>query len=262
MQIDEAFYRGIRHYGTHASYERLIRGKVDLIYECRLPSADERELMKQEGVELDFTPIALDAFVFLRHRDNPVTNLSAEQVRDIYTRGFLNRAKTRNWKDVGGPDHKINAYVRNRNSGSQETMKNLVMQKREMVSGRSMTGVSMMGPYNLLKDDEYGVGFTFYYYQRYMAPWGRPVTVEKPEKQSAKKIADAPVQMLAIDGVHPTRRTIAEDTYPWVTRVYVVTRMDLDGKDPAARLRDWLVSSEGQMVVGETGYVPIEPTRN
>ncbi len=45
--------------------------------------------------------------------------------------------------------------------------------------------------------------------------------------------------------------------YPWVTKVYVVTRKDLKEDHPAAKLRDWLLTPEGQTVIGETGYVPI-----
>ena len=56
----------------------------------------------------------------------------------------------------------------------------------------------------------------------------------------------------------PSRATIADGTYPLVTEVYVVTRKDLKPDHPAAKLRDWLLTAEGQKIVGETGYVPIK----
>lgn len=63
--------------------------------------------------------------------------------------------------------------------------------------------------------------------------------------------------MFAVNGIRPTRTTIADGTYPLVTRVYVVTRKGIDRTSAAAKLRAWLLSPEGQAVVAETGYVPI-----
>jgi len=213
--------------------------------------------MKSEKIELDIRPVALDAFVFLRNKDNPVKGLTLAQVRDIYTRGADGKGKAGNWKHVGGPDAKINAFIRNRNSGSQETMMTLVMKDLPIVGQRGMTGFSMKGPYNRLRHDKSGIGFTFFYYQRHMAPL--PVTARSKvqKQQSGKKAAEPLVHMFAIDGVMPSRATIADRTYPLVTEVYVVTRRDLKADHPAAKLRDWLLSAEGQGVVGETGYVPI-----
>jgi phosphate transport system substrate-binding protein len=240
------------HQGTHGAYVALIQGEADLIYECRRPSADERKLMKEKGVELDIRPIALDAFVFLRHQDNPVEKLTLEQVRDIYTKGEGNEGRISNWKQVGGPDQKITAYVRNRDSGSQETMQTLVMPERQMIGGFSMISVAttMIGPYNVLHGDPNGIGYTFFYYQRHMSPrW-----VVDPR-------AHPDVRMFAIDGVAPGRETIADGSYPLVTEVYAVTRKDLAADHAAAKLRDWLLTEEGQKIISETGYVPISHRR-
>ncbi len=244
----------LRHRGTHTAYRRLIEGQADLIYECRLPSPDEIKLMEEHGIELDVTPIALDAFVFLRHKDNPVAELTAEQVRDIYTRAEDgDRGRIDNWEQVDGPDAAIHAYTRNPNSGSQETLLTLVMKDREVIAGRGiMETFGMMGPFNRLYDDPQGVGFTFYYYQVYMAP----LTTIDPRAPGDTE-PESPVEMFAVDGVMPSRETIADGSYPWVTKVYAVTRKDLDPEHPAARLRDWLLTEEGQSVIAETGYVPL-----
>jgi phosphate transport system substrate-binding protein len=62
---------------------------------------------------------------------------------------------------------------------------------------------------------------------------------------------------IAVNGIVPTYQTIRERTYPFTTEVHVVIRKGLDGASPAVRLRDWLLSEEGQTVVRESGYVPI-----
>ncbi len=249
----------LRHHGTHGAYTRLINGAADLIYECRPPSPDEAKLMEERGVELEIVPIALDAFVFLRHRENPIAELTSEQVRDIYTRSEEGeRGRIDNWNQVGGPDARINAYVRNPNSGSQETLKTLVMKDREIVQGRDMMGRTMMGPYNLMQKDKNGIGFTFFYYQRYMAPLSYGSHASAPKALAEvqdEKVEEQPVEMFAIDGVQPSRETIADGSYPWVTKVYAVPRKDLAPDHPAARLRAWLLTEEGRKIIAETGYV-------
>ena len=85
-----------QHAGTHGSYENIINGFSDIGLVARKPSLDELELAKEEQVELDVTPIALDAFVFLKNYKNPVENLSTKQIQYIYS------FKERNWKMFGG----------------------------------------------------------------------------------------------------------------------------------------------------------------
>ncbi len=218
--------------------------------------------MEEHGVELEITPIALDAFVFLRHKDSPVTELTAGQVRDIYTQAEDgDSGRIDNWEQVGGPDADINAYTRNPNSGSQETLKTLVMKDRELIPGQDMRALSMVGPFDRIYRDQKGIGFTFFYYQVHMAPLLTTAGHRPPgdtETETDDSEPESTVEMFAIDGVQPTRETIADGSYPWVTKVYVVTRSDLDAEHPAARLRDWLLTEEGQGVIAETGYVPVQ----
>lgn len=258
--VDSGFYRKIRHFGTHGSYVKLIKGEVDLIFECRKPSKDEYSLMSEESVGLDIKPIALDAFVFLKHKDNPVKNLTLDQIRDIFTHDTKRGGKIANWKELGGLDKRVTPFIRNRNSGSQETMMSLVMKRRRIVNaGRMVQGKGMSSPYNMMVVNAFGIGFTFYYYQRYMAPLYEAVgqKSEKQETQKQKKAAGNTIKMFAVNGVAPSRDTIVDQSYPLVTAVYAVVRKNMRSDHPAVRLRDWLLTEEGQKIISETGYVPL-----
>lgn len=105
---------------TEGAYNNLIRGEVDMIFVLQ-PSDEQLESAKDVGVELHFTPIAKDAFVFLVNDRNPVSNLSIKQVRDIYMKKIIN------WREVGGNDRRIMTYQRPVNSGSQTAMIKEVM---------------------------------------------------------------------------------------------------------------------------------------
>ena len=91
--------------GTHNSYLNLIDKKTDLILVARTTSEDEKAHANEFGVNLIETPIALDAFVFVMNKNNPVKDLTIKQIQDIYLGNITN------WKEVGGKNAKINPYI-------------------------------------------------------------------------------------------------------------------------------------------------------
>jgi phosphate transport system substrate-binding protein len=226
--------RIVEHHGTHEAYSNLIKGRADLILVARQQSEDEQKMAEAARIEIDAAPIALDAFVFLLNTQNSVTNLSIEQIRDIYS------GKVRNWKDVGGADARIVAYQRNRNAGSQETMKQLVMKDRPLITGPDVLESTLMSMTILrISEDPNGIAYSFFFYQELMA-------------------SHAGVRPCLVNGVQPTAQTIRDRSYPLVTEVYAVTRKHADDTSPAKRLRNWLLTPEGQAAVGESEYVPLE----
>jgi phosphate transport system substrate-binding protein len=222
----------INHSGTHGAYTNLIQGKTDFILVARAPSEDELQEARERGVEMDVQAVALDAFVFLVNAENPVEHLPLITIRDIYT-GSISQ-----WSDLSTGDGEIHTYQRNRNSGSQELMEKLVMRGADMIDSPDMILESMMGPINAIKDDPSGIGYSVYFYAKYIFP-------------------DDDVKILGIDGVLPAAHTIAEGSYPLTTEVFAVIREEMPPDHAAVHLRNWLLAEEGQEAIGESGYVPI-----
>lgn len=106
---------------TPNAYQRLIDGEVDLIF-VAAPSQKQIEAAQAQGLTLQMTPIAKEAFVFLVNQQNPVKTLAVQQIRDIYS------GRTNNWREVGGQGARILAFQRAEGSGSQSTMVNHVME--------------------------------------------------------------------------------------------------------------------------------------
>jgi phosphate transport system substrate-binding protein len=231
-KVHGVLHRATRHSGTHGAYTQLIKGQASLLLEARLPSEDELKLAREKKVELAYRPVALDAFVFLLNVANPVRSLTVQQIRDIYA------GRITNWKTVGGADHAIEPFARERNSGSQETMEKLVMKGMKMAETRSMIGYTMAGPYNLLSRRPHGMGFTFYYYNRFMQP-------------------SPAIKLCGVGGVVPDSESIRSRRYFFTTEVWLVWRKDLPAESTAAKIRDWLLTKEGQGVVADSGYVPV-----
>jgi phosphate transport system substrate-binding protein len=93
---------------------------VDIVI-CTEPSDDERATAGAAGIRLIEHAVALDAFVFITHADNPANSLTVGQIQQIYG-GII-----KTWSEVGGNDANIRPYQRPANSGSQTAMENLVM---------------------------------------------------------------------------------------------------------------------------------------
>ncbi|BCB96445.1 phosphate-binding protein [Dissulfurispira thermophila] len=92
--------------GPKIALQDLEKGAVDAAA-AGLTFDDWMNLMKKEGAEVkdpaslqQFT-IGKDKIIVLIHKDNPVSKLSKEQLKGIFT------GKITNWKDVGGKDMPI-----------------------------------------------------------------------------------------------------------------------------------------------------------
>lgn len=226
-------FPGFQVSGTHGAYLNLIDGGADLIFVARAPSEDELVYATNAGVSLEVKPVALDAFVFIVNQDNPVAELTTAQIRAIYTGGLTN------WADVGGLDAEIHPYQRNETSGSQVLMRELVMGDLTMIAVPDMTLPTMVAPFNAVSTDPDGIGYSVYFYERNMAP------------------EEERVKMIAVDGVYPDGERIGGREYPYATEVYVVIRRELSPNNSAYQLRDWILTSGGQVLIQESGYVPL-----
>ncbi len=225
--------------GTHDAYMNLIGGKTDVIIASRDISRNEKAASAELGVELKTAPLAIDALVFIVNPKNPVKNLTSDQVRKIYT------GEITNWKEVGGVDHAITPYIRNADSGSQEKMETLVMNGLTMIDGTEDTymveiiGSQMASPYLQLENDEYGIGYTPFFYCTAM-------------------VRDLMrVDMLSIDGVAPSKESLRSNKYPFVSSIYAAVRYTEDHESMAYKLYQFLFTKKGADMIDESGYIAI-----
>ena len=222
--------------GTHDAYMNLLEGKSDVIIASRDISRNEKVSSEELGVELETAPLAIDALVFIVNPKNPVRNLTADQVRKIYT------GEITNWKEVGGVDHAITPYIRDADSGSQEKMETLVMDGLTMINGTWMPeiiGSQMASPYLQLENDEYGIGYTPFFYCTAMV-------------RDLMK-----VNMLSIDGVAPSKESLRANQYPFVSSIYAAVRKTENPDSMAYKLYRFLFTKKGADMIDESGYIAI-----
>lgn len=241
IPLAEAFYKDftgvekeIEHSKTHEAYVKLVDKDVDLILVVE-PSEDDEEYAENNNVVLKADKIVNEAFVFFVNNDNPVDELTIDQIKDIYS------GKITNWKDVGGNDEPIVAYQRPVNSGSQTGMLNLVMDGTPMMEPETNNvAQSMFDIIGVVSDYENGqgaIGYSYYYY--------------------ANTMVDEEVKMIKVNGIEPNNENIKAEKYPIMTAYYAVTRED-DASTDTIKLLNEMLSTRGQKVVEEAGYVPVK----
>ena len=230
-----------KHSKSHASYERLINGEVDMLFASVYPASDILKMAEDKGVELELIPIAYDAMIFFTNKDNPATGLTTEQISNIYVNDAYN-----NWSEVGGSDALMYPYCRNNDSGSHAQMEKHFLNGNEIhpevQRETSETMSDILTDVMAAKTDNpvgYGLGYSVYYYYHNMR-WFYPVEEE--------------LKLLAIDGVMPTDETIADGSYPLSNNTYVVLRKDTPADAPARKMAEFMLTEAGQVCVENAGF--------
>lgn len=232
----------LNYSNTHPGYVKLINDEVDLIVVTE-PSAEELELARKKGVELEVIPVVREGFVFYVNKDNKVDNLTIEQIQKIYT------GEITNWKDVGGDDEEIVAYQRPVNSGSQTGMLSLVMNGLQLMTPpRENLVDTMFEIVNLVSDyknHKNSIGYSYYYYANTM--------FQTIDSEIANNI-----KMLGINGVKPNNKTIKDGSYPFRTAYYIVINKADPEDAPSRVLAEHMLSARGQRIAENAGYVPVK----
>ncbi|MBR5236420.1 MAG: substrate-binding domain-containing protein [Clostridia bacterium] len=229
------------HSKSHASYQRLINGEVDMLFASVYPASDILKMAKEKGVELELIPIAYDAMIFFTNKDNPASGLTKEQISNVY----INDAYD-NWSEVGGSDALMYPYCRNNDSGSHAQMEKHFLNGNEIhpevQKETSYTMSNVLTDVMAAKTENpvgFGLGYSIYYYYHNMDMF---YDVHNNLK------------LLAIDGVMPTDETIVDGSYPLSNNTYVVLRKDTPADGPARRMAEFMLTEAGQVCVEIAGY--------
>ncbi len=197
-------------------------GKVDIGGACR---------MTIEGNKLEANayqiPVAWDALVVIVNKENPVNEISFEQLQGLYL------GKIKNWKALGGVDAPIELYIRRgKISGVGRTLRELVFANFEQEFVASHV-VKSSGPLEkgVMKNPN-GIGMTGI--------------------SSAKR---RDVKLLKLDGKYPDYENIRKGEYALYRPLYLV--IDKSNRDQKVHaFIKYALSRDGQTLIREQGTVP------
>jgi phosphate transport system substrate-binding protein len=205
--------------GSGVGIKQVGEGLVDIGNSGRKPS--EAELKKHA---LKMHRWAIDGVGVVVNPDNPIKSLSTAQLKDIYA------GKLTNWKAVGGPDKSINIYTRDNASGTRAVFWKKALSKSD-ISAKAHFAASNGAMKTAVAQDPYAIGY---------------VSVGHIDQSTAP---------VAIDGVAPTLDNVKEGRYKVARGLYSNTKGDPEGL--AKKFIDYLYSAEGQKIVSEKGFIPV-----
>ena len=227
-------YDGVFEYNnTPGGYQLLAEKGIDLFLGV-YPSEEQKAYAEECNTTFVYTPVGTEAFVFFVHKDNPIDNLTTEQIKGIYS------GEITNWKQVGGKNEEIAAFQRNEGSGSQSMLQRFMGDTPIMEAPTEMVNTMMSGiieQVSSYRSKSNSIGFSFRYYVEGI--------IQNPD-----------IKVLSVDGVAPTAENIRNGRYPIVTPMYAVTYEE-NTNENVNLLLQWILSEEGQYIIEETGYVGV-----
>jgi len=189
-----------------------------------------KEKEYKKAVENGFLPvahvIAMDGVCIVIHPSNPVKGLTTRQIRRIY------KGEVKNWQEVGGPDADIVPISRDTSSGTYETFHKLVMNKEKITDGVEYVNANPQ-LHARVSTTTGAVGYV------------------------GLGFVDEKVKAVKVDGVAPTKRTIARGVYPVARPMFFFTRDCPKLGSVVHEFCTFHLTEEGQEIVEAKGFVPV-----
>ena len=208
--------------GSSAGIEAVTNGTADIATSSRNLTAEE------SSHELVATVIAHDGIAVIVNPDNPVANLTTEQLRDIYA------GKITNWSEVGGADLPIQVVNRDEASGTREAFRTLVMDGVEFDrSAAVLPGTGQVR--DVVSRTPGAIGY---------------ISIGFVESD----YATTSVKSVAIDGVDATEDNVESGAYPISRDLYFFTNGDPQGE--AYGYISYVLSDDMDQVIRDAGYIP------
>lgn len=115
--------------GSTYGFGALMVGRCDIAASSREVTTNELDMAQSRGVAFNEYIIGTYSVAVIANAANPVSNLTTDQLRDIFTGAI------KNWKDVGGIDAPIHLHIRDPISGTYLGFQELAMAKKPYALG-------------------------------------------------------------------------------------------------------------------------------
>lgn len=224
--------------GSGTGIAALMNGTVDIANASRQIKKEEIETAQANGIDPIEFVIARDAIAVIVNPENPVSELTLQQISDIYS------GEISNWKEVGGDDRPIVRLSRETNSGTHvyflETVLRLGDKKSDtLFSMNTLLLPSSEGIIVEVRQNPNAIGYDGLGYVPH----------------DLKMIAIA--KEVGGEYVLPSIETVNDTTYPITRDLYMYT-----AGEPTGTVKvylEWIITSdEAQGIVKELGFVPIK----
>jgi phosphate transport system substrate-binding protein len=182
-----------------------------------------REL-KPEEKDLKEIIVAYDGLAIIVHSSNKISDLSTEQIKQIFA------GQIRNWKELGGNDKVITVVTREEGSGTRGAFQELVMSKTRIFKG-AIVQDSNGTVREIVTNDPNAIGYI------------------------SMGLVNDKVKALSLDGITATGENITTKKYSLVRPFLFVTKDTPTGE--VENFIDFVLSQEGQGLIREEGLISV-----
>ena len=204
--------------GSGAGLESLVGGKTDIGNASRALKDGEKDSGAVENI------VAIDGIAVITHTSNTVSNLTSQQLTDIYT------GKITNWKDLGGADEAIVVLGREAGSGTRGAFEELLDVADQCAYAQELDSTG--GVLAKVASTPGSIGYV------------------------SLDVVDDTVKALSLDGVEPTEENIVAGSYK-LSRPFVMATLGTveEQNDLVKTWFNYVQSDEGQAVIKAMGLI-------
>ena len=205
--------------GSGSGIQAVSEGRCDIGLSSRALKDDEKASGLKE------TTLALDGIAIIVNPQNPVKDLSLEQIAKIYT------GEITNWKDVGGEDAEIVLIGREAGSGTRDGFESITDTKDACQYRQELTSTGDV--ITTVSQNPNAIGYA-----------------------SLAAIKDS-VKALTVNGVAPTEATVKDGTYLVQRPFVLVTKEGVSLSETAQKFFDFATSADAASIISAAGAVPV-----
>lgn len=181
-------------------------------------------VLPAEAKALTATAVAQDGIAMVVNPKNKITDLTTDQVRDIFN------GKISNWKEVGGDDIPITVVSREAGSGTrssfEQIVKDVILKKEALIQDSNGTIRETVA------NDANSIGYL------------------------SHGLINEKIKALRVDGQECTSESILSGNYKLVRPIYLLVKGSLQGE--IKNFIDYILSAEGQQTIKSSGLLPIK----
>lgn len=204
--------------GSGSGIQAVSEGRCDI-------GLSSRNLKDEEKSTLTETVVAIDGIAIIVNNENPIENLSLEQIAEIYT------GEISNWKEVGGEDKAIVLIGREAASGTRDGFESITGTKDKCEYTQELTSTGDV--IQTVASNPNAIGYA-----------------------SLASVKDS-VKMLKVDNVSPSKETIQNGTYKVQRNFVLVTKKDGKLSNEAQAFFDFATSSAADNLIEKAGAIPV-----
>ncbi len=236
MKINKTISIAVTGGGSGTGISALINNTCDICEVSREMKDSEIKLAQNKGIQPYKIDVALDGLAVVVNPKNPISNLTLDQLADIFS------GKIKNWNELGGPNSPIVILSREVNSGTHVYFKEHVLRKGNPEGTEEFASSALLMPSSQAIADEVSqnpnaIG---YYGMGYIASQQKAIHVAKNKKSPF---------------IEPTIENVISKAYPISRPLIIYTKGEPQGS--LKQFIDFILSDEGQKIVKNIDFVPI-----